>query len=194
MCILWYLLGRNDVLYMIICSCQIPFLHICKKLNIFSSALVMRLCCKPLTGKHEIKHKSRLREIQMTISQWSRLHVPQGSSVKDFSREKLEKLFTDSIKKLKAKDKQLLEVTTERDTLVKQLSSNQDQAEESTALQAQLKVRLTIRLMPLPVFLFSAIFLDLCRFVDFCKLRGSVTRQWSCVTWCLVLDDNRDKV
>ena len=161
MCILWYLLGRNDVLYMIICSYQIPVFHICKKLNTFSSAPAMRLCCKPLTGKHEIKHKSRLREIQMTISQWSRLHVPQGSSVKDFSREKLEKLFTDSIKKLKAKDKQLLEVTTERDTLVKQLSSNQDQAEESTALQTQLKVRLTIRLMPLPVFLFIHLYIFL---------------------------------
>ena len=65
----------------------------------------------------------------------------QVSSVKDFSREKLEKLFTDSVKKLKAGDKQLAEVSNERDALAKQLSSGQDQAAETAGLQLQLKVR-----------------------------------------------------
>ena len=66
----------------------------------------------------------------------------QASSVKDFSREKLEKLFTDSIKKLKARDKQILEVSNERDTLARQLSEGQDQAAEIPNLQAQLQVDL----------------------------------------------------
>lgn len=56
--------------------------------------------------------------------------------MKDISRETVEKL----VKRLRAKEKALAEVSQERDTLAKQLSEGQDQAANASDIQAKLQV------------------------------------------------------
>ena len=49
----------------------------------------------------------------------------QANSISSLPRERLEKLFNDSVKKLKARDKELLSITAERDRLTAQQKENQ---------------------------------------------------------------------
>ena len=64
----------------------------------------------------------------------------QTSSISAFSREKLERHFTDAVRKLRAKEKELSSVSAERDALTQQLSSAQDSALQSEELRARLEV------------------------------------------------------
>lgn len=66
----------------------------------------------------------------------------QGNSISSFSREKLEKLFADSVRKLRAKEKELVSVSSERDALAQQLSQGQDTALGIADLQAKLQASL----------------------------------------------------
>lgn len=65
----------------------------------------------------------------------------QGNAIAGFSREKLEKLFADSVRKLRAKEKELAGVASERDALAQQLSDSQDSALKTGELQTRLQAR-----------------------------------------------------
>lgn len=59
--------------------------------------------------------------------------LPQANSLSVIPRDRLEKLFNDSFKKLKAKDKELASVMAERDSLAAQ--QNERQPEEQGKMQ-----------------------------------------------------------
>lgn len=74
------------------------------------------------------------------IASTAKVRFLQASSISAFSREKLEKHFTDVVRKLRTKEKELNSVSAERDSLALQLSAAQDSALQEGTLQERLQV------------------------------------------------------
>ena len=80
----------------------------------------------------------------------------QASSVSSLPRERLEKLFNDSVKKLKARDKELLNITAERDRLAAE--QHEKQGDEQGGLQEEAAAHDSLK-AELEVILFDCLML-----------------------------------